>query len=76
VIEAVSRRGLDNFFVPVGVYVLLQVHRTIPATGLIAEVVALTIVIASALIWRRRAVGTRPAFTPRLGTLQEAREPE
>jgi phytol kinase len=53
-IEAVSWQGLDNFLVPVGAFIFLGVHRTLPSGTLVVRLVVLLLLLAFGLAWRRR----------------------
>ena len=61
-IEAVSWRGLDNLFIPVGTYVFLVVHRPLPWQQLLVRLGVLGLLVVAALLWRRRTtLGHRAA---------------
>lgn len=53
--EAAAWRGLDNLFIPVGCYALLDVYLRLPAFALAWRFAATLALVLLVLAWRRRA---------------------
>ncbi len=54
-LEAVSWRGLDNLFVPLGGYVLLTSHMAMDADALLLRLVVIAILFSIPFLWYRRS---------------------
>ena len=54
-LEAISWRGLDNLFVPVGGYVLLTSHMAMDAEALLLRLVVIAILFSIPFLWYRRS---------------------
>ncbi len=56
VMEAIAWRGLDNLFVPLGVFALLKIYIEFDSLEpLIARLVVLILLVAFAFVWRARS---------------------
>jgi len=53
-LEAVAWRGLDNLFIPLGGFMLLRAFRRLDATTLGGFLLVALLLVAFALVWRRR----------------------
>lgn len=53
-IEAFAWRGLDNLFVPLGGFMLLESFRELPVAQLGARLAVTLLLVVFALLWRRR----------------------
>ncbi|MFB6098545.1 MAG: diacylglycerol/polyprenol kinase family protein, partial [Salinibacter sp.] len=54
-LEAISWRGLDNLFVPVGGYVLLTSHMAMDADALVLRLVVIAVLFSIPFLWYRRS---------------------
>ena len=54
-LEAISWRGLDNLFVPVGGYALLTSHLAMEADALLLRLVVIAILFSVPFLWYRRS---------------------
>ncbi|MCC5828434.1 MAG: hypothetical protein JJU36_03210 [Phycisphaeraceae bacterium] len=61
-IEAVSWRGLDNLFIPLLTYALLEAMMPLPVDALRARAVVLVLLMVFVLLWRRRSTLNVPAM--------------
>lgn len=61
VLEAASWAGLDNLFIPLGAFALLRVLRRADTTTLANDLLAALVLVAFALLWRRRTTLTDSA---------------
>lgn len=52
--EAIAWRGLDNFLIPVSAYILLSQYMALPTQSLTARLIAATMLLAFAFLWRKR----------------------
>ena len=59
-LEAVAWRGLDNVFVPVGVFLLLRVWLTLDVAGLLARLAVIAMLLG-VVLWARRQTTLRDA---------------
>ena len=54
-LEAISWRGLDNLFVPVGGYALLTSHLAMNADALLLRLVVIAVLLSVPFLWYRRS---------------------
>jgi phytol kinase len=54
-LEAISWRGLDNLFVPVGGYVLLTSHLAMEADALLLRLAVIAVLFSIPFLWYRRS---------------------
>lgn len=54
-LEAISWRGLDNLFVPIGGYVLLTSHMAMEADALLLRLLVIAILFSIPFLWYRRS---------------------
>jgi|GEM_PF-223408 len=53
VLEAIAWRGLDNLFIPLGSFLLLNAHLTMSVTELVWRLVVTVLLVVLVLAWRR-----------------------
>jgi phytol kinase len=53
-LEAIAWRGIDNLFIPLGSFLLLQSHLTMPLVGLGIRLVATVALVLLVILWRSR----------------------
>lgn len=53
-IEALSWKGLDNLFIPLGTFLLLKVYMTMGVTELSIRFVVIVLLFISVVIWRKK----------------------
>lgn len=61
VLEAASWAGLDNLFIPIGAFALLRALRRADTATLLLDLAAACLLVAFALVWRRRTTLTDSA---------------
>lgn len=60
-LEAIAWRGLDNLFIPIGGYALLDTHLAMDADALAARLLVIAMLFALASIWHRETTLDRSA---------------
>lgn len=60
-LEAIAWRGLDNLFIPIGGYALLDTHLVMDASALAARLLVIVTLFALASIWHRETTLDRSA---------------
>lgn len=53
-LEAISWRGIDNLFIPLGSFILLRSHLSLDLSGLLARLAATVLLVILVIVWRRR----------------------